>query len=662
MSTTSKSGRHAKGKAAAKSGKGKSAALVAGAVGSKAEPVAVQTPVESIPLDKLRRSEMNVRKTDKEAGIESLAASIAAVGLIENLAVIPNDKAGYFDVIAGDRRLLALWKLRDAGRIAGDYPVDCREYPSEAAVAVSLSENEQRQQMHPADACEAFQTLMNKGGTIASIAADFSMSEHTVRQHLKLANVAPALVKAFRAGEASLAQMMALAITDDHKRQVRVWKNAEQEWQRRPEELRRQLTTGEVTGAAPVARFVGVDAYRVAGGFVREDLFAEGDDGRYFADGELLESLATAKLDEERGAVEKEGWAWVEVRTSFENRYSFEHCYASARKATPEEAEREKALMNERNALRERDDDLTEAEEDRIEDIDEELAALKKARQRYSKDVKAMAGAIITIETNGQRRGSLLILRGLIRPEDRKAADKARKAKEKAKARAKNGGAEQDEGEGAGGSELSDALIHSLTTERTMALRAKLLTAPLVALRAAVHAIVVGSLYEEGGSHDGVALRTEGHNVRLSPEAVERAVEARTQIEAAVNAARQGLPDEHDALWAHLMTLDVDQLLGLLAVAMAGVIDASRFGKNCGQKIVADGIAKAVGLDMASWWTPTAENYLGRVNKALIGEAVKEACGADAAKRIEPLKKGAAVAEAERQLNGKGWLPALLRG
>ncbi|MBN8477354.1 MAG: ParB/RepB/Spo0J family partition protein [Burkholderiales bacterium] len=658
MSTTSKNGRHAKGKAAAKSGKGKVAALVAGAASVKAEPVAAQAPVQSIPLEMLTRSEKNARKTNKAVGIESLAASIAGIGLIENLAVIPAGKAGLFEVVAGDRRLQALWSLRDSGRIAGDYPVDCRVYASEAAVAVSLSENAQREPMHPADACEAFQTMMNEGASIAGIAVTFGVSEHTVRQHLKLANVAPALVKAFRAGDVTLEQMMALAITDDHKRQMRVWKNSEQEWQRRPSELRKQLTTGEVNGTAPIARFVGADAYRAAGGFVREDLFAAGDEGRYFADGELLESLAMAKLTEERAGVEGEGWAWIEVRTSIKNRYHFEQCRGTARKATPQEAEQEKALREELALLQDKDDDLSDEDDERIDEIREELDALRAKRERYSKDVKAIAGTIITIEANGARRGSLLVLRGLIRPEDRKAVEKARKTAAKEKAKKAAGG---EQGEQEPKAELSDALIHALTTERTMALRASLLDAPMIALRAVVHAIVAGTLYDEGSGADGVALRTGGESVRLSPEAAERCAKAHERIEDATNAARSRLPEKSDALWAHLMELEVDALLGLLAVAMAPLIDGSRYGKNCPTKIVADGIAKAVGLDMTAWWTASAENYLGRVNKTLIVDAVTEACGAETAKRLAPLRKGDAVKAAEKELEGKNWLPALLR-
>jgi hypothetical protein len=73
-------------------------------------------------------------------------------------------------------------------------------------------------------------------------------------------------------------------------------------------------------------------------------------------------------------------------------------------------------------------------------------------------------------------------------------------------------------------------------------------------------------------------------------------------------------------------------------------------------------LAETLSLDLvATGWVPTAENYLGRVTKARILEAVREAKGEQAAQRIEPLKKGDIAVEAERLLAGTGWLPEPLR-
>ena len=64
---------------------------------------------------------------------------------------------------------------------------------------------------------------------------------------------------------------------------------------------------------------------------------------------------------------------------------------------------------------------------------------------------------------------------------------------------------------------------------------------------------------------------------------------------------------------------------------------------------------------MAQWWQPTAGNYLGRVSKQRILEAVAEGVSHEAAENLSKLKKDALVAHAEQRLAGTGWLPPLLR-
>jgi ParB family chromosome partitioning protein len=60
-------------------------------------------------------------------------------------------------------------------------------------------------------------------------------------------------------------------------------------------------------------------------------------------------------------------------------------------------------------------------------------------------------------------------------------------------------------------------------------------------------------------------------------------------------------------------------------------------------------------------WAPTVDNYLGRITKARILEAVREAKGEAAAQLIDHLKKPEMAKEAERLLTGSGWLPEPLR-
>ena len=133
------------------------------------------------------------------------------------------------------------------------------------------------------------------------------------------------------------------------------------------------------------------------------------------------------------------------------------------------------------------------------------------------------------------------------------------------------------------------------------------------------------------------------------------------------------LPDEPGALWDVLTALAHNEQMALLAHCVSqgvnalfepvkgygGQVSAHGIAQRIG---AADALAAVVGLDMAeAGWTPTVDNYLGRVTKPRIIEAVREAKGDATAVLIEHLKKGDMAREAERLLEGTGWLPEPLR-
>jgi ParB family chromosome partitioning protein len=123
------------------------------------------------------------------------------------------------------------------------------------------------------------------------------------------------------------------------------------------------------------------------------------------------------------------------------------------------------------------------------------------------------------------------------------------------------------------------------------------------------------------------------------------------------------LPREVEDLWAFVLGLTATDLLGLLAHCASLTINVIRFPWDRKPKAwaQADRLAEAVDFDMSGYWSPTVVSYLGRVTKARIAEAVSEAVSAEAAARIEGLKKPDMASEAEALLAGKGWLPSLLR-
>ena len=214
------------------------------------------TDTTSIPLNKLAAWDGNVRKTaGADTALAELAASIAAHGLLQSL-VVRKGKKGKFAVVAGGRRLQALQQLAESGRIAADYAVPCQVIADDAdATEISLAENAVRENMHPADEFEAFRDLSDKGMPAADVAARFGVTEAVVSKRLKLARVSPVILTAYRDGKLDLEQVMAFAITDDHKAQeklLKVLRNMDDD----PRSIRRALTDGEIPASHKVVKFV----------------------------------------------------------------------------------------------------------------------------------------------------------------------------------------------------------------------------------------------------------------------------------------------------------------------------------------------------------------------------------------------------------------------
>ena len=151
----------------------------------------METKILHIPLGKLSKSHLNVRRTESKIGIEALAENIARNGLLQSLAVVEiAGKPGHHAVTGGGRRLAALKLLAKQGRIARDADIPCILVEADEEEA-SLAENEVRQALHPADAFESYDRLHKKGLGAEDIAARFGVTAHVVRQRLRLAAVSP---------------------------------------------------------------------------------------------------------------------------------------------------------------------------------------------------------------------------------------------------------------------------------------------------------------------------------------------------------------------------------------------------------------------------------------------------------------------------------------
>ena len=180
-----------------------------------------------VPVSLLIPSPANARRTNRLVDIDVLAALIKSQGLLQNL-VVRDTGHGKYEVVDGLRRLAALKSLIKTGDWPRTKPVAINVLSDgHNDTEVSLAANLGRVDMHPADTFEAFRDLAEREGASAeTIGMRFGYATTTVRGFLKLANVSPKLMKAFRKDEISLDQMKALAITDDHKRQEEVFAGA----------------------------------------------------------------------------------------------------------------------------------------------------------------------------------------------------------------------------------------------------------------------------------------------------------------------------------------------------------------------------------------------------------------------------------------------------
>lgn len=627
------------------------------------EPDAPVVELRFIALARLRLSKRNVRKT-RTATVEALAESICRVGLLQNLIVVPlAGEDDRYEVVAGGRRLAALHLLAKKKRIARHQSIPCLVIPHSGAVTVSLTENVQREAMHPADQFEAFLTLVNEGKPIEDIAADFGVTPLVVQRRLKLARVSPRILADYRQGSATLEQLMVLTLTDDCKAQETAYFDAPVH-EREPYALRRRLMQHDVDAARhPLARFVGLDAYTAAGGGIRHDLFAEDGEGVFLTDADLLARLATDKLDAAAVAVHAEGWKWIETTPAFG--YSELAAFRRAPQAEREPTKREaKQLATLQARQAEIDAALHAAEAAEDEDtavplykegdrVGETLDALHANLLVYAPETVAASGAVVTLD----REGEIVVHRGLVRPEDAKAIAKAN-----SQANASATGNERDvqddtdeESRAKPAKTLSERLVRNLSTHRTAALQAELAAKPDVALAALVHQLALTVFYHGGDSLLQITAHLQGGLQQHAPELAEG--KAMAALDAMRSTWRERLPADEADLFDAVLQIKRADLLALLAVCVAGTVDAVVRNEHDTR---AEALAQALKLDMRHYWQPTAEAYFQHVSKAQT-LAWFQVHNPGELTRVVGYKKPFLVAEAAEHASTAKWLPDLLR-
>ena len=643
-----------------------------------------------IPFNKLVLSQSNVRRVKAGVSIEEMAESIARRGLIQSLHVRPvldadGAETGMFEVPAGGRRYRALELLVKQKRLAKTATVPCVIGDANSDILVdevSLVENMERAPLHPLDQFRAFQAMRDKGMTEEAIAAAFFVNVTVVKQRLRLTSVSPTLLDIYADDGMTLEQLMAFTVSPDHARQEQAWDAIKESWQKEPYQIRRMLTETAVRASDKRAIFVGVDAYEAAGGIVLRDLF-QSDDGGWLQDPVLLDRMVAEKLKATADQIAEEGWKWIEVAVSFP--YGHDHGLRELSGTTIDLTDEERAT---REALREEydrieaeyseADELPDAIDQRLGEIEQALEAFENRSVSYDQADIAIAGAFVSLDIDG----SLSIDRGYVRAEDEPQAEPDGEASgsdqpdtpavQRAVITIGGKPAEPEEDEEDGIKPLPERLVIELTAHRTLALRNALAEHPHVAMTMLLHKLLSDTFIH---TNPAGCLEANVRHIFFSAQSEELKDSPSAQ---AVNDRHERwgdhIPAEDQALWAWLTDLDDGTRLELLALCVSYGVNAlferpnpysgsgvSQHGLDV-RLAQADRLARATGMDMvAAGWKPTVSNYLGRVTKPRILEAVREGAGERAAQLIDHMKKGDMAKEAERLLSDSGWLPEPLR-
>src|SRR5262249_53363366 len=354
--------------------------------------------------------------------------------------------------------------------------------------------------------------------------------------------------------------------------------------------------------------------------------------------------------------------------------YGLRHISGEPVAISDEEVATAEALRAEYDKLEQAHSDAEELAEDvdqRLGEIETALAALDDLPVKYDPEEITRAGAVVRIDGSGILR----VERAYVRPEDEPAVPESEPetcatdagaidaaAVEGAEPEVSSPADQEEPEEDEGLKPIPDRLMTELTAYRTLALRDALAQNPDVALLAALQSLCL-KLFDRCTSESCVEIDVKsvvfGNQAPgLKDTAVAKAVDDRHHCWS------EQLPREPGELWDALVAFDTDSRQALFAHCVALSVNAVHEPWNRRPRVLAhaDRVAGAVDLDVAAaGWSPTVDNYLGRVTKARFIQAVREAKGEQAAQLIDHLKKGEMAERAQELLACSGWLPEPLR-
>ncbi len=176
-----------------------------------------------LPLDVLQRGRYQPRLDMRPESLAELADSIKAQGVVQPIVVRPVDSLGdgvsqRYEIIAGERR----WR---AAQMAGlsEIPAIIRHVPDEAAIAMALIENIQRENLNPLEEARALERLISEFGLTHQAAADaVGRSRAGVSNLLRLLELAPEVCELVEQRQLEMGHARALLALEQRRRQIEV--------------------------------------------------------------------------------------------------------------------------------------------------------------------------------------------------------------------------------------------------------------------------------------------------------------------------------------------------------------------------------------------------------------------------------------------------------
>ncbi|HAT3652256.1 TPA: ParB/RepB/Spo0J family partition protein [Raoultella ornithinolytica] len=606
-------------------------------------------PIEYVTLSGLTVSPLNVRVIPyPEASIRSMATSIHTVGLLQNL-VVHTMAEGKSGVAAGGRRLAGLNLLASEKEIDAEYPVPVKRVSEDVARLISFIENDEHLSMHPAEQIYAFRDLSAQGMTPEQIGAQLGYGGRHVKRMLRLAGLAPELLAQLAKDEVTIEQCQALALENDPARQLQVYENVKSTYgHTAPHLLKSAVTDREMSVKNPAFEFIGRACYEAAGGVVREDLFSA-DDGEGTADKALTESLIHQKLSVLADEIQQnEGWAWAQVRSDPVRHWGddariFQLTPAPEANFTTEEQQRLDKLCATQAATETHDDEYA------IQALIDEIESAAVNRE-WTPEQKAECGVVVSFwgaEVNIQRGVRQIA-------PDWEEDDQADGGKNTVITKKIESPVDS----------ISEPLLKKMSSERTLAVQAALMQQPQKAVALMVWRLCT-CVFDYGCMsvrHPFEMKVTEHHASLVSEAPAGKTGKAWLALMQEKSRLEGLLPEGWKKDFTTFFTLDGETLMALMAYCTASSVygvQTRTMGHTTRSPL--DGVETAIGFDMRDWWTPTAANFLGLLNKKQIVEALTDAGLSGAASDAEKMKKGDAASHAEQWLSGTRWVPGWMQ-